>query len=169
MTRRLNRRPSVAMRQGLLGLTLGLPLVAIPLDSPPALAQASEPLQRDAVAPRVLISEVRVEGLDGHPELDRLQLEAYDAMQVRPGSRVTRGDLQRDLNAIQATGWFADVRINPVNGPLGVQLIVQLEPFPELTAVELNVPSDLLSQAVIDEAFRSDLAAPSISMPCSNA
>jgi len=48
------------------------------------------------------------------------------------------------------------VRINPVNGPLGVQLIVQLEPFPELTAVELNVPSDLLSQAVIDEAFRSD-------------
>ena len=156
MTRRLNRRPSVAMRQGLLGLTLGLPLVAIPLDSPPALAQASEPLQRDAVAPRVLISEVRVEGLDGHPELDRLQLEAYDAMQVRPGSRVTRADLQRDLNAIQATGWFADVRINPVNGPLGVQLIVQLEPFPELTAVELNVPSDLLSQAVIDEAFRSD-------------
>ena len=156
MTRRLNRRPSVAMRQGLLGLTLGLPLVAIPLDSPPALAEASEPLQRDAVAPRVLISEVRVEGLDGHPELDRLQLEAYDAMQVRPGSRVTRGDLQRDLNAIQATGWFADVRINPVNGPLGVQLIVQLEPFPELTAVELNVPSDLLSQAVIDEAFRSD-------------
>ena len=156
MTRRLNRRPSVAMRQGLLGLTLGLPLVAIPLDSPPALAQASESLQRDAVAPRVLISEVRVEGLDGHPELDRLQLEAYDAMQVRPGSRVTRGDLQRDLNAIQATGWFADVRINPVNGPLGVQLIVQLEPFPELTAVELNVPSDLLSQAVIDEAFRSD-------------
>ena len=156
MTRRLNRRPSVAMRQGFLGLTLGLPLVAIPLDSPPALAQASEPLQRDAVAPRVLISEVRVEGLDGHPELDRLQLEAYDAMQVRPGSRVTRGDLQRDLNAIQATGWFADVRINPVNGPLGVQLIVQLEPFPELTAVELNVPSDLLSQAVIDEAFRSD-------------
>ena len=156
MTRRLNRRPSVAMRQGLLGLTLGLPLVAIPLDSPPALAQASEPLQRDAVPPRVLISEVRVEGLDGHPELDRLQLEAYDAMQVRPGSRVTRGDLQRDLNAIQATGWFADVRINPVNGPLGVQLIVQLEPFPELTAVELNVPSDLLSQALIDEAFRSD-------------
>ena len=33
MTRRLNRRPSVAMRQGLLGLTLGLPLVAIPLES----------------------------------------------------------------------------------------------------------------------------------------
>ena len=108
------------------------------------------------MAPRVLISEVRVEGLDGHPELDRLQLEAYDAMQVRPGSRVTRGDLQRDLNAIQATGWFSDVRIKPVNGPLGVQLIVQLEPFQELTAVELNAASDLLPQAVIDEAFRSD-------------
>ena len=156
MTRRLNRRPSVAMRQGLLGLILGLPVAAIPLESAPAVAQEAELLQRDVVAPRVLISEVRIEGLDGHPELDRLQLEAYDAMQVRPGSRATRADLQRDLNAIQATGWFSDVRINPVNGPLGVQLIVQLEPFPELTSVELNTASDLLPQAAIDEAFRSD-------------
>ena len=156
MTRRPNRRPSVVMRQGLLGLTLGLPMAAIAVDLPPAGAQESESLRREAVAPSVLISEVRIEGLDGHPELDRLQLVAYDAMQVQPGSRVTRSDLQRDLNAIQATGWFADVRINPVNGPLGVQLIVQLEPFPELTAVELNVASDLLPQAVIDDAFSSD-------------
>ena len=51
--------------------------------------------------PRVLISEVLIEGISGHPEEERLQLEAYDAMQVRPGSRVTRDELQRDLNAIR--------------------------------------------------------------------
>ena len=45
-------------------------------------------------------------------------------------------ELQRDLNAIQGTGWFSDVRINPVNGPLGVQVVVQVEPFPTLSRVE---------------------------------
>merc|ERR1711991_748565 len=107
-------------------------------------------------SPRVLISEVLIEGLDGHPELDKLQLEAYDAMQVRPGSRVTRDELQRDLNAIQATGWFSDVRITPVQGPLGVQVIVQLEPFPALTAVNLDPSSKLLPQSVIEEKFVTD-------------
>merc|ERR1711991_733055 len=99
-------------------------------------------------SPRVLISEVLIEGLDGHPELDKLQVEAYDAMQVRPGSRVTREELQRDLNAIQATGWFSDVRITPVDGPLGVQIIVQVDPFPTLTAVELNPASEQLPTSV---------------------
>ena len=40
--------------------------------------------------PRVLITEVMIEGIDGHPEQERVELAAYDAMTVRPGSRVTR-------------------------------------------------------------------------------
>merc|ERR1712216_66127 len=81
---------------------------------------------------------------------------AYDAMQVRPGNRVTRSELQRDLNAIQASGWFSDVRITPVDGPLGVQVIVQVDPFPTLTAVELNPPSEQLPTAVVEDAFGAD-------------
>ena len=77
-------------------------------------------------------------------------------MQVRPGSRVTREELQRDLNAIQATGWFSDVRINPVNGPLGVQVIVQVQPFPTLSRVELDPVSEELPDAVIEETFSPD-------------
>ena len=80
--------------------------------------------------PRVLITEVMIEGIDGHPEQERLELAAYDAMTVRPGSRVTRDELKVDLEAIYATGWFSDVRIEPVNGPLGVQLVVQVAPNP---------------------------------------
>jgi outer membrane protein insertion porin family len=106
--------------------------------------------------PRVLISEVTIEGIAGHPEEERLQLSAYDAMQVRPGSRVTRDELQNDLNAIQATGWFADVRIVPENGPLGVRVIVQVEPFPPLTSVELNPVSEELPATVLEETFASD-------------
>ena len=156
MIRRQTRLSRVAVGQGVLGLALGLPLALTAVTPLPAQAQDAAASERQAEAPRVLITEVVIEGLDGHPDLDRLQVEAYDAMQVRPGSRVTRAELQRDLNAIQATGWFADVRINPVNGPLGVQLIVQLVPFPQLTAVDLNPASDLLPQAVVESAFQPD-------------
>ena len=156
MIRRQTRRSTVAVGQGVLGLALGLPLSVLALTPLPALAQENVAPEQAAEAPRVLITEVVIEGLDGHPDIERLQVEAYDAMEVRPGSRVTRAELQRDLNAIQATGWFADVRINPINGPLGVQLIIQLEPFPELTAVDLSPASDLLPQAVVDDTFAPD-------------
>ena len=155
MTRRQTRRSTVAVRQGLLGLALAVPMGVSPLLAPPAQAQGSaETLE--AEAPRVLISEVLIEGIDGHPEEERLQVAAYDAMQVRPGSRVTRDELQRDLNAIQATGWFSDVRITPSNGPLGVQLTVQVEPFPVLTAVQLDPVAEELPDAVIEETFSPD-------------
>ena len=164
MTRRQTRRSTVVVGQGVLGLALGLPISVMALAPAPLMAQEAEPqeFQEEAAteieveSPRVLISEVLIEGLDGHPELDKLQVEAYDAMQVRPGSRVTREELQRDLNAIQATGWFSDVRITPIDGPLGVQVIVQLEPFPALTAVNLDPSSDLMPQVVIEDSFSSD-------------
>ena len=202
MIRRSSCRPTVAVRHGVIGLALGLPLLAAPLraESVPDIAQSeprpvdvspeeessqdveetvteTESVEVDQVPgeapvvteqetlteqetvieePRVLISEVLIEGISGHPEEERLQVAAYDAMQVRPGSRVTRSELQRDLDAIQATGWFSDVRITPVNGPLGVQVIVQVEPFPTLTAVELNPPSEQLPTDVLEDTFGSD-------------
>ena len=88
--------------------------------------------------PKVLISEVVVKGIEGHPERERLEIAVYDAMATRPGTRVTRSELQNDLSAIYATGWFSDVRIQPVDGPLGVQLVVTVAPNPVLTKVELD-------------------------------
>jgi len=88
--------------------------------------------------PKVLISEVVVKGIEGHPEQDRLEIAVYDAMATRPGTLSTRSDLQNDLSAIYATGWFSDVRIQPVDGPLGVQLVVTVVPNPVLTQVELE-------------------------------
>ena len=106
--------------------------------------------------PRVLITEVMIEGIDGHPEQERVELAAYDAMTVRPGSRVTRDELKVDLEAIYATGWFSDVRIEPVNGPLGVQLVVQVVPNPVLTRVELLPEDNKIPPQVIEDAFSSD-------------
>ena len=95
-------------------------------------------------------------GSTGHPEQERVELAAYDAMTVRPGSRVTRDELKVDLEAIYATGWFSDVRIEPVNGPLGVQLVVQVVPNPVLTKVELLPEDNEIPPQVIDDAFSSD-------------
>ncbi len=106
--------------------------------------------------PRVLITEVMIDGVDGHPEQERVELAAYDAMTVRPGSRVTRDELKVDLEAIYATGWFSDVRIEPVNGPLGVQLVVQVVPNPVLTRVELLPEDNEIPPQVIEDAFSSD-------------
>jgi outer membrane protein insertion porin family len=112
---------------------------AAPAAPQPAAAPASEPLAAPAPAePKVLISEVVVRGIEGHPERERLEIAVYDAMATRPGSRVTRSELQGDLSAIYATGWFSDVRIQPVDSPLGVQLVVNVAPNPVLTKVELE-------------------------------
>lgn len=121
------------------------------IDADPSAAIDETPEQ-----PRVLITEVLIDGIDGHPEQERVELAAYDAMTVRPGSRVTREELKVDLDAIYATGWFSDVRIEPINGPLGVQLVVQVVPNPVLTKVELLPEDNEIPPEVIEDTFSSD-------------
>ena len=122
----------------------------------PAPTPVAEPIEEVPEQPRVLITEVIIEGIDGHPEQERLELAAYDAMQVRPGSRVTRDELKIDLDAIYATGWFSDVRIEPINGPLGVQLAVQVVPNPVLTQILLEPEDNKIEPKVIEDTFSSD-------------
>ncbi len=103
------------------------------------------------------IAEVVIEGLDDHPERDRLELAAYAAMAVTPGTRVTRGELETDLAAIYASGWFSDVRIQPVDGPLGVRLIVTVVANPVLQSVNLEPAEQLrLPEQVVSETFAAD-------------
>ncbi|MCH9714535.1 MAG: BamA/TamA family outer membrane protein [Cyanobacteria bacterium] len=124
-------------------------LVDVPADGPPAAAAPAEP--------RVQIAEVVIEGLDDHPERDRLELAAYAAMAVTPGTRVTRGELETDLAAIYASGWFSDVRIQPVDGPLGVRLIVTVVANPVLQSVNLEPAEQLrLPEQVVSETFAAD-------------
>ncbi len=132
-----------------------LPPGAAPADGgePPAAGIAP-----DAPAePRVLIAEVVVEGLEGHPEAERLEIAAYEAMATIPGSRVTRPELETDVAAIFATGWFADVRIQPIDGPLGVSLVVTVIPNPVLSRVTAEPAGEIkLPEEVIAETFASD-------------
>ena len=166
-----SRRTKDAARHGALKLALALPLLAaspalaqegrrVDLDADPSVgAEATVPEsgEEPSTQPlRVLVSEVVIDGIDDHPEQERLELAAYDAMAVRPGNRVTRDELKLDLDAIYATGWFSDVRIEPVNGPLGVKLVVRVVPNPVLTAIELGPGDTILPVSVVEDTFSAD-------------
>ncbi len=165
--------------RGSLGLASMLPLAAgVVMASAPAFAQDATPAPAqtptaapaessppgEALAPpakpepKVLVSEVVVKGIEGHPEQERLEIAVYDAMATRPGSQVTRSELQNDLSAIYASGWFSDVRIQPVDGPLGVQLVVTVVPNPVLTEVELEGigPKTKMPSTLIPDLFAAD-------------
>ncbi|WP_255019558.1 BamA/TamA family outer membrane protein [Cyanobium sp. WKJ7-Wakatipu] len=133
------------------------PEPAQPIPQTPFPTQAAPVAEPAAKAePKVLIAEVAIEGLQDHPERERLELAAYAAMAATPGSRVTRNELQTDLSAIYASGWFTDVRIQPVDGPLGVRLVVVVVANPVLQQVKLD-PADLkLPEQVVKDTFAAD-------------
>ncbi|MFO7629929.1 MAG: BamA/TamA family outer membrane protein [Prochlorococcaceae cyanobacterium] len=136
---------------------------AVPESAAPATPGSPAPAAPESAAPappagpRVLISEVVVKGLESHPERERLELAVYDAMATRPGSRVTRSELQTDLSAVYATGWFSDVRIQPSDSPLGVQVVVSVVPNPVLQNVSLDPGDAKLPAQVVQETFAPDL------------
>ena len=95
------------------------------------IAENNDKIEKESV----LISEIIIEGWENHPEGRKLELAAYDSMSIKPGSIVDNQILKQDLNAIYASGWFSGVKINSQNGPLGVRLIVNVVPNPNLKKV----------------------------------
>ncbi len=103
----------------------------------------------------VLISEIIIEGWENHPEGRKLELAAYDSMSIKPGNIVNNRILNKDINAIYASGWFSGVKIKSQDGPLGVRLIVNVVPNPILTKVELNPINSVISKEYVDDIFNN--------------
>ncbi|WP_288249630.1 BamA/TamA family outer membrane protein [uncultured Prochlorococcus sp.] len=103
----------------------------------------------------VLISEIIIEGWEKHPEGRKLELAAYDSMSIKPGSIVDNQILNKDLNAIYASGWFSGVKIKAQDGPLGVRLMVNVVPNPILKKVELQPINSLISNNYVDDIFNN--------------
>ena len=139
--------------------SVGLEVQAQEQQLPPSSQQVDRPgitPAEPAGEPQVLVSEVLVKGLEGHPDRDRLERAVYDSLTVRPGATTSRSAIKADLDAIYATGWFSDVRVQPSDGPLGVRLVVTVSPNPVLTEVVLNNPKALLPASEISEVFATD-------------
>ncbi|MEH2262381.1 BamA/TamA family outer membrane protein [Nostoc sp.] len=91
----------------------------------------------EATEARVLISEVAVRYQVGQilPELEN---QVYKVIRTQPGRTTTRSQLQEDINAIFATGFFSNVQVVPEDTPLGVKVSFVVQPNPVLTKVELQ-------------------------------
>ncbi|MBW4660533.1 MAG: BamA/TamA family outer membrane protein [Drouetiella hepatica Uher 2000/2452] len=99
----------------------------------PATPGATPPASSSQPEARVLVAEVAVSGTEGDL-LDRV----YNAIRTQPGRTTTRSQLQEDINAVFATGYFANVRAVPEDTPLGVRITFEVQPNPVLQSVRLQ-------------------------------
>ncbi|CCI37611.1 MAG: BamA/TamA family outer membrane protein [Microcystis sp.] len=105
-----------------------------PTTAPPAPAEES----------RVLVAEVVVQGADR--ELENL---VYNTIRTRPGRSTTRSQLQEDINAVFATGFFADVRAVPQDTPLGVRVTFEVQPNPVFQGVQIQIAPETLDKSIL--------------------
>lgn len=125
-----------------------------PTDTVPSLPPSPAPQPRQtpapagAAEPQVLVAEVTVTGAT-----EDLQSEIYRVISTQPGRTTNRSQLQQDINAIFATGFFRNVRAVPEDTPLGVRVTFIVQPNPVLRGVTIT-GQQVLPQSVIDESFR---------------
>ncbi|MDV2992388.1 MAG: Outer membrane protein assembly factor BamA [Chroococcidiopsis sp. SAG 2025] len=124
----------------------------------PGETQPTPETQPEAAEPRVLVAEVAVSSETG-TLTEELQNEVYQAIRTAPGRTTTRSQLQEDINAIFATGFFANVRAIPEDTPLGVRVAYIVQPNPTLQRVQIeanpgtNVPS-VLPPKLVEDTFK---------------
>lgn len=108
--------------------------------------------QEESDQPQVLVSEVLVRQTDGRPLDMDLQDEVYDSIRTQPGRTTTSSQLQNDVNAIYATGFFGRVEPLAEETPLGVRIIFEVLPNPTLNRVAVQ-NNQVLTQERVDEIF----------------
>ncbi|NEN93631.1 MAG: BamA/TamA family outer membrane protein, partial [Okeania sp. SIO3H1] len=109
-------------------------------------SQPTEPSTEEA-EPLVLVAEVVVSGVDGE-----LEDQVYQVISTQAGRTTTRSQLQRDINAIFATGFFRNVKALPEDTPLGVRVTFEVEPNPVLTSVTIE-GAQVLPESEVDRIF----------------
>lgn len=115
--------------------------------------RAPETTPRTSNEPRVLVAEVAVEGVN-----EELEDIVYTTISTEPGRTTTRTQLQEDVNAVYATGFFQNVEVSPSDTPLGVRITFEVQSNPILNNVSvITVPerkdSEILPAAKITEFF----------------
>ncbi|MBE9046552.1 BamA/TamA family outer membrane protein [Pleurocapsales cyanobacterium LEGE 10410] len=103
--------------------------------------------------PRVLVAEVVVAGAD-----EELEDIVYATVGTEPGRTTTRTQLQEDVNAVYATGFFQNVEVTPEDTQLGVRITFAVEPNPILSDVQVQTiaggnESEVLPPNKVDEFF----------------
>ena len=123
-----------------------------PPRSPDNTGDAEQP-KKSAKEPRVLVAEVVVEGAN-----EELKDIVYATVSTEPGRTTTRTQLQEDVNAVYATGFFQNVEVTPGDTPLGVRITFVVEANPILNEVVVETlpqgkSSSVLPPKKVNEIF----------------
>lgn len=118
-----------------------------PLPSAPAPQPRQSPAPAGPAEPQVLVAEVTITGATGD-----LASEIYRVISTQPGRTTNRSQLQQDINAIFATGFFRNVRAVPEDTALGVRVTFIVQPNPVLRGVTIT-GQQVLPQTIIDQSF----------------
>ena len=120
----------------------GLPSFSLPSPAPSS-----------ATEPQVLVGEIAIKTPEGQPPLSpELEQKVYAAIATKPGRTVTRTQLQSDINAIFATGFFANVQAEPEDTDIGVRVNFFVLPNPVLKSVTTE-GTQVLEKEVVDRIF----------------
>jgi len=133
--------------------------------TPPTPPNTSPTFNRPSTTPppaattetQVLVGEVAIKTPEGQPPLPpELEQRIYDAIATKPGRTVTRTQLQSDINAIFATGFFSNVQAEPEDTDIGVRVTFFVLPNPVLKSVNTE-GTKVLEAGVIDRIFGSQI------------
>ncbi|OIP72821.1 MAG: hypothetical protein AUK43_02350 [Oscillatoriales cyanobacterium CG2_30_40_61] len=119
--------------------------VPIQPETPATIPIPTTPAQSET---EVLVAEITVTGTQD-PELIE---KVYSVISTQPGRTTTRTQLQRDINAIFATGLFRNVKALPEDTPLGVRVTFDVEQNPLLKKVVIEGDT-VLPEEIINESF----------------
>ena len=114
-----------------------LPEFSSPESEPERSPKTPKNTPEAAQEPRVLVAEISVEGAD-----KKLQDIVYSTISTEPGRTTTRSQLQEDVNAVYATGFFQNVEVTPGDTPLGVKITFVVEANPILNQVAVETIPD---------------------------
>lgn len=85
-----------------------------------------------------------------------LEERVYGAIKTRPGQTTTRSQLQQDINAVFATGYFSDVKATPEDTPLGVRVTFDVAPNPVLEGVATE-GTTIIPEKVLKDTFKDQV------------
>ncbi|MEM6403229.1 MAG: POTRA domain-containing protein, partial [Cyanobacteria bacterium P01_D01_bin.116] len=125
---------------------VNLPIVKAQIPAVPNTPKNTQPEEQSET--KVLVSEVEIVGAT-----DNLKEIVSQAIQIQAGNSITRAQLQQDINAIFATGYFTNVRAVPEDTNLGVRIQFVVEPNPVLRAVKIQ-NNQKLPQEVVNQSFK---------------
>jgi outer membrane protein insertion porin family len=128
-----------------------------PSTSPTFALPSTTPAPATTTETQVLVGEVAIKTPEGQPPLPpELEQRIYDAIATKPGRTVTRTQLQSDINAVFATGFFSNVQAEPEDTDIGVRVTFFVLPNPVLKSVNTE-GTKVLEEGVIDRIFGSQI------------